>query len=525
MANLGNIELLQVIETVAREKAMPKETVFVALEKTVKAAASRKYGCDQALKAKIDRGTGEIKLYKEMLVVAEDFDVTDTHLSTPEEVDPSNSVNLHQREQTEDVDRVLIRLSEAKLKEPTAEVGDLLYEPLPPLELTRLSAQTAKQTIVSQVREIEKTLQYEEYKDRVGELVQGVVDKVEFGNLIVKIRNAEAILRRDQLLQSDHYRQGDRVRACLKELNPNAKGPQLILSRTDEGFLAELLRQEVPEIYDRIIEIKGIARDPGSRAKVAVFSEDAAIDPIGACIGVRGVRIQSVISELNGEKIDILQWSSDLATFIMGALAPINVIKIVIDEENNRVEVIVAAEDLSMVIGRRGQNVRLTSTLVGWNITVLTEEEEISRRQEDFQGIIKKFVQTLDIEEILAQLLVTEGYTSINALANASKIDLAAIQGLDEEIADELITRARDYESSTHMAVDKTVNGPVGSFVSKDIMRALRSCGIKNIRDLAELSRDELSDILINYDKNLNLNTKDLDRFIMDARHRVGIAK
>ena len=324
-------------------------------------------------------------------------------------------------------------------------IGEIIQELLPPLEIGRLAAQSAKQIITVKLKEIERNKQYNEFKDRVGDIVNGIVEKIEARNIIIKIGSAEAVLKKEYMLKSDNYRQGDRVRAYLLNLDKDSKGPMIILSRTHNEFLAMLFKQEVPEIYDRIIEVKGVARDPGSKSKIAVYSSDKGVDAVGSCVGIRGSRVQSITNELRGEKIDIIQWSSDVASFAINALAPAQVSKVIIDEEQNKMEVIVPDDNQSQAIGRRGQNVRLASDLIGWKVDILTEEIESKRRQEEFGTITTEFMEHLNLEEILAQLLASEGFTSIKELAEAEVSEISSIEGLDEEIAKELIERAQEY--------------------------------------------------------------------------------
>lgn len=500
----GNTEILQIVEAVAREKSIPKEMILEALEDAIKFAARRKYGYEQHVKANIDRKTGEINLYRERLVVEDGEDLSQNNSK--------------------------ITLSEAQLKEPTALAGDILYEPLPPLDIGRIAAQSAKQIITTRVREIERTLQYEEFKNRIGEIINGVVEKIEYGNVIVKIGNAEAILRREFTLKADRYKQGDRIRAYLFTLDPNSKGPQIILSRTHNEFLAKLFQQEVPEIYENIIQIKSVVRDPGSRAKVAVFSPDSAIDPIGSCVGIRGSRVQAIISELKGEKIDIIQWSSNPATLAVNALAPAAISKVIIDEDKKRIEVVVPEDQQSITIGRQGQNVRLASDLLGWKIDILTEDKESKRRQDEFNSITQKFMVALDLEEILAQLLASEGFTSIEELAHTKVSEFSNIQGLDSSVAEELIARANEYitkysDANETITISENeaevyVNTLTAiSTISKELANLLISKDIKTLEELADLSRDDFIELV----PNNNLDITEIDAIIMEARKRVFI--
>lgn len=416
------------------------------------------------------------------------------------------------------------------IKKTDAVIGDIISEPLPPIDLGRVAAQAAKQVITYKVKEIEREQNYEEFKDRVGKIVSGVVEKVEHNGVIVKIGSTEAIIKNEDLMRDEKpkIRQGERVRALVYEVNKENRGPQILLSRTRKEFLAELFAQEVPEIYDRIIEIKSIARDPGSRAKVAVFSNDPSIDPVGSCVGMRGARVQAVINELNGEKIDIIEWSNDPATTIVNALAPAEVAKVIIDEEGSRIEVVVPDEQLSIAIGRRGQNVRLASELIGWNIDVLTEDAESKRRSEEFNAITQKFISALDLEEILAQLLASEGYNSVQEIADSSVSEIASIEGLDELIAEELINRAKEY-AKTHndaaanpsliVSAKAKVNAHVLALpnMTEEIAAQLYNAGIKSLSDIADLDREEFTEKT----GNTEIDAKLIDDIIMAARDKV----
>ncbi|CAL7960614.1 Transcription termination/antitermination protein NusA [Alphaproteobacteria bacterium] len=560
LKGFANIELLQVADAVAREEAIPKESVIVALEDTIKVAAKRKYGYNESLKVRIDRKTGEIKLYREMLVID---DITKELSAENGEVCP-----------VFDDPMTRIVLSEARLKNADVNVGDYIYELLPPLDLSRLAAQSAKNTIVAKVREIKREKEFQEYQERIGEIVSGVVTEKNESGLVVKLgATAEAIIKRDQLIKSDHYKPGDRVKAYLLALNKNTKGHQIILSRVSDQFMIQLFTHAVPEIYNKITEIKAVARDPGSRAKIAVYSSDPSIDPVGSCIGIKGSRIQSITAELNGEKIDVSLWSSDIAQFAVNVLSPTPVSKVIIDEDRHKIEVVVPDEQLSAVIGRKGQNAKLISQLIKWNVTILTETAETKRRQDEIKVITNKFIERLDIEEILAQLLAAEGYTSIAEIANSAPEALLNIQGLDGSIAKELVTRAQDcienkiisddvavevqnldkekekatgmsnvYEADpTEGAVSEWADTPPISEViqesaaqfeqpqiaekaknkmtPQELRTVLRHAGVKSLQDIADLSADELSEILEAAD--VNLDQDDINKIIMSARDRV----
>src|SRR5689334_236341 len=414
---IPRMELLQVADAVAREKSIDRDEVLIAMEQAIQKAGRSKYGHEHDIRAAIDRKTGEIKLTRVQEVVGE----------------------VVENEATQ------IPLKAAHRRDPSLKVGDFIIDDLPPIDFGRIAAQTAKQVIVQKVRESERQRQYNEFKDRVGEIVNGLVKRVEFGNVVVDLGRAEAILRRDELLPRESFRQGDRVRAYIYDVRAEPRGPQIFLSRTHPQFMAKLFAQEVPEIYDGIIEIKAVARDPGSRAKIAVISHDSGIDPVGACVGMRGSRVQAVVAELQGEKIDIIPWSADPATFVVNALAPAEVAKVVMDEEARRIEVVVPDEQLSLAIGRRGQNVRLASQLTGWDIDILTEAEESERRQEEFRTRSQMFIDALDVDDVIAHLLVTEGFSSVEEVAYVPINELAGIEGFSEEVAGELQERARGF--------------------------------------------------------------------------------
>src|SRR6201987_3434988 len=414
----NRLELLQIADAVAREKAIDRGIVITAMEDAIAKAARSRSGGETDVHAEIEPKTGDLRLTRHMLVV--------------EAVEnPSNQITLE----------------EAPKRHPAAQVGDPIADPLPPLEYGRIAAQSAKQVIVQKVREAERDRQYEEYKDRIGDIVNGIVKRVEYGNVVVDLGRGEAIVRRDELLPREVFRNGDRIRAYIYDVRREPRGPQIFLSRTHPQFMSKLFAQEVPEIYDNIVEVKAVARDPGSRAKIAVISRDSSVDPVGACVGMRGSRVQAVVNELQGEKIDIIPWSPDVATFVVNALAPAEVAKVVLDEDKERISVVVPDQQLSLAVGRRrrGQNVRLASQLTGWDIDILTEQEESERRQAEFEKRTKIFMDALNVDEVVGQLLASEGFTSIEELAFVDPKELASIQGFDEDTAGELQTRAQDY--------------------------------------------------------------------------------
>ena len=470
----NRIELLQIADAVAREKVIERDTVLIAMEEAIQKAARSKYGMENEIRAEIDRNTGEIKLFR-CLEVAETIENDATEIS----------------------------MAEARERNPDAQVGDIIAEPLPPIDFGRIAAQTAKQVIVQKVREAERERQYEEYKDRIGEIVNGIVKRVEYGNVTVDLGRAEAVIRRDEVLPRENFRQGDRVRAYVYDVRREPRGPQIFLSRTHPKYMAKLFAQEVPEVYDGIIEIKAVARDPGSRAKIAVLSNDSGIDPVGACVGMRGSRVQAVVNELQGEKIDIIQWSPDDATFIVNALAPAEVTKVVLDEDTRRIEVVVPDDQLSLAIGRRGQNVRLASQLSGWDIDVLTEAEESERRQEEFRQRSQMFIDTLDVDEVIAQLLVTEGFSTVDEVATVELDEISSIEGFDEDIANELQARAGAYIEERNRQYDERrrelgVADDVAAIegLTVEMLVTLGENGVKTLDDLGDLASDELIEML-----------------------------
>jgi N utilization substance protein A len=471
---LFRTELLQVADAVAREKGIEAAEVIEAMEQAIQKAGRAKYGQEHDIRAEIDRKSGEIRL-RRFLTVADPVENEFTEVS----------------------------LADAKVRDPEAEVGQEFSDDLPPIDLGRIAAQTAKQVIVQKVRDAERSRQFEEYKDRTGEIINGIVKRNEFGNVTVDLGRAEALLRRDETLPRESFRNGDRVRAYIYDVRQEPRGPQIFISRSHPQFMAKLFGQEVPEIYDGIIEIKAVARDPGSRAKIAVISHDNSIDPVGACVGMRGSRVQAVVGELQGEKIDIIPWSQDTATFVVNALAPAEVTKVVLDEDQHRIEVVVPDEQLSLAIGRRGQNVRLASQLTGWDIDILTEEEESQRRQEEFRQRSQLFIDALDVDDVIAHLLVAEGFTSIEQIAYVPLEDLAEIEGFDEEVAEELRNRAGQYlveqdqrfdEQRKELGVADEIAAIEG--VSPAILVRLGEKEVKSLDDLADLASDELIEIL-----------------------------
>jgi N utilization substance protein A len=494
------MEILQVADTVARDKGIDREQVLEAMEQAIQKAGRTKYGLEHDIRATIDRKTGAIQLAR--------------YLEVAEEVE---------NEATQ------VTLVQAQQRKADAEMGEFLIDPLPPIDFGRIAAQTAKQVIVQRVREAERERQFEEYKDRIGEIVNGLVKRVEFGNVTVDLGRADGVLRRDEFLPREHFRRNERVRAYIYDVRQEPRGPQIFLSRTHPQFMAKLFAQEVPEIYDDIIEIDAVARDAGSRAKIAVHSNDSSIDPVGACVGMRGSRVQAVVSELQGEKIDIIPWSPDPATFVVNALAPAEVAKIVLDEDQNKIEVVVPDDQLSLAIGRRGQNVRLASMLTGWDIDILTEEEESERRQKEFLSRSERFIQALDVDEVIAHLLVTEGFSSVEEVAYVPVEDVSSIEGFDEDLAGELQQRARNFleAESARLAQERKTLGVTDELAALPGLTAtmlvrLGEREVKTIEDFADLASDELTDpeegILTSFD----LRESDANDMIMKARVAAG---
>ena len=467
----NRLELLQIADAVAREKAIDRGIVIAAMEDAIAKAARSRYGAETDVHAEIEPKTGDLRLTRHMLVV--------------EAVE--NSSNQ-------------ITLEGARKHHPAAQVGDTIADPLPPLEYGRIAAQSAKQVIVQKVREAERDRQYAEYKDRIGDIVNGIVKRVEYGNVVVDLGRGEAIVRRDEMLPREVFRNGDRIRAYIYDVRREPRGPQIFLSRTHPQFTAKLFAQEVPEIYDGIVEVKAVARDPGSRAKIAVISRDSSVDPVGACVGMRGSRVQAVVNELQGEKIDIIPWSPDIATFVVNALAPAEVAKVVLDEDKERIEVVVPDAQLSLAIGRRGQNVRLASQLTGWDIDILTEQEESERRHAEFESRTKIFVEALNLDEVVGQLLASEGFGSIEELALVDQKELASIEGFDDDTARELQERAKEYldklegeldAKRVELGVEDAVKDVPG--VTTKMLVAFGENGVKTVEDLAGCATDDLT--------------------------------
>lgn len=488
-------EIILVADTVAREKNIDKEDVFTAMEVAIQKAGRSKYGFEHDIRANIDRKTGAISLARYREVV-----------EGPENVE--NEVTQ-------------LTLEDAKMYDANAKVGDFIIDQLPPIDFGRIAAQTAKQVIVQKVRDAERNKQFEEYKEKIGTIVNGTIKRIEFGNVILDIGKTEAILRRDEIIPREKFKNGDRVRAYVLDVRRENKGPQVFLSRTCPEFMAKLFTQEVLEIYDGIVKIMGVARDPGSKAKIAVKTDDMTIDPVGACVGLRGIRVQAVVTELQGEKIDIVPYSEDKAQYIVSALSPAEVTKVVLDEENNRIEAVVPQEQFSLAIGRRGQNVKLASQLLGCDIDVLTEEQEQERRSNENKVRSQRFIEALDVDEMIAHLLIAEGFSTVDEIALVPLSELAEIEGFDEDVAAELQKRAKDFiakrneefaEKSKTLGIDeqlKTVEG-----LDQDMILTLAGKGVKTLDDLADLAADELMEML---GENV-LSEVEANKVIMKAR-------
>ncbi|HBB84817.1 MAG TPA: transcription termination/antitermination protein NusA [Sulfitobacter sp.] len=473
ITSANQLELLQTAEAVAREKMIDPGLVVEAMEESLARAAKSRYGAEMDIRVDIDRKTGKATFTRVRTVVEDE------------------ELENYQAEFTVD---------QAKQYMADPKVGDTYVEEVPPVEMGRIAAQSAKQVILQKVREAERDRQFEEFKDRAGTIINGLVKREEYGNVIVDVGAGEAILRRNEKIGRESYRPNDRIRVYIKDVRREQRGPQIFLSRTAPEFMAELFKMEVPEIYDGIIEIKAVARDPGSRAKIAVISHDGSIDPVGACVGMRGSRVQAVVNELQGEKIDIIPWNEDQPTFLVNALQPAEVSKVVLDEEAGKIEVVVPEEQLSLAIGRRGQNVRLASQLTGLDIDIMTEEQESQRRQAEFELRTKLFMDNLDLDEFFAQLLVSEGFTNLEEVAYVEVDELLVIDGVDEDTAGELQARARDVlEAQNKAALDNAralgVEDSLVEFegLTPQMLEALAKDDVKTLEDFATCADWELA--------------------------------
>jgi len=492
MSNVGNAEILQIVEAVSRERGIPRANLIDAMEQAVQVAGRKKYGHDHNIKAEINQNTGEIILYR-VLKVVEKVENTFTEID----------------------------LSEALLIRPDAKIDEEILEKLPPIDLGRVAAQTAKQVIIQKVGEAERLRQYEDYKDRKGDILNGTVKRIEFGNIIVDIGRAEALLRKDQQIRGEIFKINDRIKAFVIDVRPETKGPQIFLSRTSDKFLEKLFEMEVPEIYDHIIEIKAIAREPGSKAKVAVYASDVGTDPVGSCVGVRGNRVRAITNELHGEKIDVLLWDKNVAQFVINAMTPAQISKIVFNEEKRRVETVVPDDQLSIAIGRRGQNVRLASKITNWSIDVMTEEQESKRRVEEFTNTTEVFTKGLDLDEVLAQLLSAEGFSTIDQIANSDQTSLESIEGFDATLAAELKNRAIEYidnqnekiiEDLEQLGVEQELVDALN--LAPEYILKLAEFGVKTIEDLAEITVEEFRSIV----PENNISNKDIEELIYFAQ-------
>ncbi len=493
-------EMLQVANSVAEEKNIEKDEVFGAMEMALEKAARVKYGLERDIRVQVNRDNGDITL--------------NSYLKVVDSVDPEDQKNQ-------------ILLKDAKKIKPEIEIGEFIVKELPPFDFGRVAAQNAKGVIIQKVREADKSRQYSEYKDKIGEIAIGVVKRTEFGNLIVDLGKSEAIIKREELIPRETFKNGDRVRSYIYDVREDSKGYQIFLSRTHPQFLAKLFTQEVPEIFENIIEVKSVSRDPGSRAKVSVFTEDSTIDPVGACVGMRGSRVQAVINELQGEKIDIVMWSDNPATYLANALAPAEVSKIFLYEEKNKVEVVIPDEQLSLAIGRKGQNVKLASNLTNLQIDILTEEEEAERRQEEFKVKTKLLVQALDVEDVIAQLLVTEGYVSIDSIANENVENLEKIEGFDNDLSKEIITRASNYIKIQNEEDLKVVEENIKdeelknlSGMNNKMLALLAHNKIYTLDDFAGLDTYDLMDKTEGIFRDIDVEESHINEMIMKAREK-----
>ncbi|HDZ73132.1 MAG TPA: transcription termination/antitermination protein NusA [Aurantimonas coralicida] len=506
----NRLELLQIADAVAREKSIDREIVIGAMADAIQKAARSRYGQETNIRVDINTKTGEMKLQRLLEVV--------------DEVEDPNTQ---------------IYLDLARDKNPDAEPGDFIAEQLPPMDFGRIAAQSAKQVIVQKVRDAERDRQFEEYKDRVGDIVNGTVKRVEYGNVIVDLGRGEGIIRRDEQIPRELFRYGDRVRAFVYDVRREQRGPQIFLSRTHPQFMAKLFTMEVPEIYDGIITIKAVARDPGSRAKIAVISSDSSVDPVGACVGMRGSRVQAVVGELQGEKIDIIPWSPDAASFLVNALQPAEVAKVVLDEDAERIEVVVPDDQLSLAIGRRGQNVRLASQLTGWDIDILTEQEESERRQKEFVERSEIFMNALNVDEMVGQVLASEGFATVEEVAYVDEDEVAAIEGFDQETASEIQARAREYlerreaefdSKRTELGVSDELKEIDG--LTTPMLVALGEESIKSMEDFAGCAADDLIGWTERKDGEttkypgalaaFDISRVDADRMVIQARLKAG---
>ena len=495
MAIPRDTELLHIIESVAREKGLDPEVSFRAIEKAIENAGKKKYGNEHNIVGEVDRKTGEKSIYRIVDVVETEEEVEDTHTQ--------------------------ISLENARKSDPELNVGDQIRDKLPPMDFKRVIAQSAKQVIVSEIKEAEREKQYDEFKDRKDTIINGIVKRTEYNDVFIEVNGIEAVIKRNALIPREAFRTGDRVRAYVTDVRREPSGPQVFLSRTAGDFMSKLFAQEVPEVYDGVIEIKAVARDAGSRAKIAVYSTDSGIDPVGSCVGVRGARVQAVVNELQGEKIDIIQWHADPASFVVEAIAPAEVSRVVVDEDAHKIDAILEENQLSLAIGRGGQNVRLASKLCGWKIDVMTEDEASSKRNIQFTAATKVFLDALDVDEMIAQLLVLEGFSQVEEVAYIDLEVLIDIEGFDEAIAEELQNRAKSYMEKQEKELEEEWKG---AGVCEDLLELpyvttsrLVEFGKKEIKtrdDLGELASDEFTEMF----PKSGLSHEEIDEMIMAAR-------
>jgi N utilization substance protein A len=492
MINVGNSEILQIADAVAREKGIPSATVISAMEQAISVAGRRKYGHEHNIRADINKKTGEVKLYRVMEVV-EEVENSFTHIT----------------------------LQDALEKNPESKLGDEILDLLPPIDLGRVAAQTAKQVIVQKVKDAENEKQYNEFKSRVGEIISGIVKRIEFGNVIVDLGRAEAIMKREETIKTEMFKVNDRIKAYVKSVSRETKGQQIFLSRADDQMLVKLFELEVPEIYEGNIKIMAVARDPGSKAKVVVFANDSSLDPVGSCVGMKGSRIKAVTNELGGEKIDVIPWSNDLGQFIINSLTPAAITKVIIDEDKKRVEIIVPLDQLSIAIGRRGQNVRLASRITGWNIDVMTEDQESKRRSDEFNTAATLMTSSLEIEEVMGQLLAAEGFNTIEQVASTDISSLANIEGFDENLATEVQKRALNYVEVKNadviaqlekLGVEQELLDALP--LSAESFLKLAEYGVKTLEDLGEISVAEYKALL----PDSGMNDTEISAIIKAAR-------
>jgi transcription termination/antitermination protein NusA len=477
MSNIANAEILQIADAVSREKGIPREVLISSMEQAIQVAGRRKYGHEHNIRADINKKTGEIRLYKVTTVV-----------------------EIVENDITE------ISLADELSHNPAAKIGDEKLQLLPPIDLGRVAAQTAKQVIVQKVKEAEREKQYNEFKNRVGEIINGTVRRIEFGNIIVDLGGrAEALIKREDSIKSELYKINDRIKAYVKEVSKQSKGQQIFLSRTHDQMLAKLFELEIPEIYEGSIKIMAIARDPGSKAKVVVFSNDSSLDAVGSCVGIKGSRIKAITNELGGEKIDVIPWSNDLAQFVINSLTPATISKVVIDADKRRVEIVVPEDQLSIAIGKRGQNVRLASKIIGWNIDIMTDDQESKRRTEEFNTSTELLMRTLEIEEVMAQLLTSEGFSNIEQIASTESSIISSIDGFDESLSKELIKRAKLHVDTKNANVITKLEelgveqDLLDAFtLSADDFLKLAEYGVKTLEDLGEMTVKEFKDLVPN---------------------------